>query len=458
MHNRLARRGKVRRVPLSFEGAPGGLYAPMKLPLETLRRVILTLLCLSTVINYIDRQALSVLVPTLRGELGLSSADYGNITTIFLVAYTMGQVVMGSVVDRIGTRRGFVLAICIWSVAAAAHAAASSGIALAIARFALGLGEAGNWPAGVKAVGEWFPRERRGFAMGVFDGGSALGAILAPPLVALLVYTSGWRSTFLITGALGFIWLLFWLPVYWNPAQTPYLTAEDRRRALEEGSRGSAGASSYWTSFAALLRLRELWGLMATRMLATPVWWFYVFWLPDYLSKGRNLSLAEIGYFAWLPFVAVDLGKLTGGSVSDRLLRQGYSATIARKLVMGVAAGCMMGGLFVVNAPNAAGALAWISLATFGFGMWSANILALHADMFPGDLLATSIGWTGTAASLGGAVFTYVIGQVVDRSGYGPVFTAAGLAALFAFAALLLLVGKVEPQLASAPTAESMRA
>lgn len=395
--------------------------------LDSRRRLVLTLLCLSTIVNYIDRQSLAVVLPELRHQLDLTSASYGNIATLFLIAYTVGQIGMGALIDRIGTRAGFIVSIVIWSMAAVLHSVVSSARGLAVVRVILGIGESGNWPAGAKSVAEWFPKERRAFAMGVFDGGSAIGAVIAPPLMVWLTSRYGWRSAFVATGLIGFLWLAAWMSIYRTPPRDPAAPVQPTRHRYA------------WS----ILRSRALWGLMLTRMLATPVWWFYVFWLPDYLSKGRGFSLQQIGYFAWIPFVTVDLGKILGGGISDRLLRN-HTATLARKSVMAAAALCMMTGLFVVRAPNAAAAIAWVSLATFGFGMWSANILALHADVFSSDVMATAIGWTGTAASLGGAAFTWMIGQVIDLKGYAPVFAATALVAGLALISLVVFVGRVE--------------
>jgi MFS transporter, ACS family, hexuronate transporter len=417
----------------------------MQMSLKRLRTLILLLLFLSTVINYLDRQALSVLATTLRGELGMSSAEYGAITTFFLAAYTLAQLGAGVVIDRIGTRRGFAWSIVIWSIAAIAHAFAGGATSLGVFRFLLGVGEAGNWPAGGKAVSQWFPQHARAFGMAVFDGGSAVGAILAPPLVALLALKFGWRSAFVLTGVLGFLWLALWLWIYRSPESHPWLSTADRDLATSEGG-SSKQNRSFGQSLRVIIGMRQLWGLMATRMLATPVWWFYVFWLPDYLGKGRGFGLKEIGMFGWIPYLSVDIGKMLGGGASDRLLQRGYGATFARKSVMTVGALAMAGGVQVVGASTSAIALLWVSVATFGFGLWSANILALHADIFPSETMATAIGLTGMASSFGGAVFTYIIGQVVDRAGYAPVFWAAGGAAIVASLALFFWVGRVERQ------------
>lgn len=398
-----------------------------------LRWLVLSLLFASTVINYVDRQALSVLLPALRTDLHLSSADYGAITTAFMLAYTVSQLLSGALIDRVGTRAGFAIAMLIWSIAAALHATATTAWSLLALRVLLGFGEAGNWPAGAKAVAEWFPQPRRAFAMGVFDGGSAVGAIAAPPLVAALALTHGWRAAFLLTGLLGLVWLAAWLFIYRAPA-------------LAGAAAGEAGRPrAFWTSVSEVAANRQLWGLMFTRMLATPVWWFYVFWLPDYLSKERGFTLLEIGLFGWIPYLTVDIGKLVGGAASDRWLERGASATLARKSVMAVGALAMACGIFVVNASTASGAIAWVSLATFGFGLWSANILALHADIFPAENMAGAVGMTGMAASLGGAAFTYAVGQMVDAAGYGPAFAVASIAPPLACLVLVYGVGRVAP-------------
>ncbi len=387
---------------------------------------ILALLSISTVVNYLDRQALSIVVPTLRREMSLTSSEYGNITTAFLIAYSVGQIIAGGVVDRIGTRLGLAIFVLVWSLAAIAHGFAQTASQFLFLRILLGLGEAGNWPAGVKAVSEWFSKSERAFSMGVFDGGSAVGAILAPPLVAAIAIQFGWRAAFISIGLLGLIWLMFWLRFYRTSPTAPVASA--------------SASTAVWK----ILRSGNLWGLMGTRMLATPVWWFYIFWLPDYLGKGRGLSLKDIGMFAWVPYVTVDLGKLIGGRLSDQLIRQGCSTMFARKAIMAGGAICMMGGLFVVEAGSAITALAWVSLATFGFGMWSANILALHADLFDSSNIASAVGWSTAASSVGGAAFTWLTGRVVDSQSYSMVFTMAGTTALFAFAWLLFAVSKVE--------------
>lgn len=416
----------------------------MTMRLERLRWLVLGLLFFSTVINYVDRQALSVLLPVLRIELGLTTADYGMLTTVFLLTYTVGQIGAGMWIDKIGTRKGFSIFIVIWSVAAGLHAFARGAISMAVYRGLLGFGESGNWPAGGKTVAQWFPPHRRAFAMAVFDGGSAIGAIIAPPLLAFLALQYGWRSAFIVTSALGFVWLAAWLWIYDSPEKHRWLSPADRAEVLASTGASQTGRLAFGAAFRQIIKARQLWGLMITRMVATPVWWFYVFWLPDYLSQGRGFTLKEIGLYAWIPYLTVDLGKMLGGAVSDRLIGRGRSATFARKSVMVTGALLMVAGIQVVAAPSALIAVAWVCVATFGFGMWSANILALHADMFSTDTLGTAVGITGTAASLGGAIFTFAVSRVVSTSGYAPVFWVVGTLALVACVALVFGVGRVD--------------
>lgn len=412
--------------------------------LAQLRWLILGLLFLSTAINYLDRQALSVLLPTLRADLGLTSADYGTITMVFMLAYTVAQLGAGMVIDKIGTRRSFGYFVVGWSLSAMAHAFARGAMSLGVFRCLLALSEAGNWPAGAKAVARWFPAQRRGMAMAVFDSGAALGAVLAPPLVALLTLWFGWRAAFGGTAVLGFLWLVVWLKVYDEPEQHVWLSPGDRAAVLAEVGPVPKRSGGFGTALRGMIGAGTVWGMLVTRMLATPVWWFYVFWLPDYLSKARGFSLKEIGFYGWIPYLTVDIGKMAGGMASDWLLAHGMGDLFARKVVM-VCGGLMMSaGLMVVSASTPAAAIAWVCVATFGFGMWSANIYALHADIFPAQSLATAVGFTGMGSSIGGAMFTYAAGQVVDRIGYAPVFWTIGILPLMACLALVFCVSRIK--------------
>jgi MFS transporter, ACS family, hexuronate transporter len=412
--------------------------------LSTLRWLILTLLFLSTVINYVDRQALSVLLPTLRAELGLTSADYGTITMIFMLTYAAAQIPVGMWIDRIGTRIAFSVAIVAWSVSAILHALAMGPLSLGILRGLLGASEAGNWPAGAKAIACWFPQSRRALAMGVFDSGSAVGAILAPMVVAFTALHFGWRVAFVATGVFGLAWVVAWLRVYHDPATHPWLSAEDREKVAQETGSSRPRPEAFGEPLRRIIVTRQLWGLLVTRVIATPVWWFYVFWLPDYLSQERGFSLAAIGLYGWMPYLTVDLGKMLGGAASDFLLSRGFSVNFARKSTMLAAAVIMTAGVAVVGAETPAAAMAWVCVATFGNGMWSANTLALHADLFPPDTMGSAVGTTLMAASASGAAFTFAVGLMVDKIGYAPVFWTVGCLALVACLALFFWLGRVE--------------
>lgn len=396
-----------------------------------LRWWIAGLLFLATVINYVDRQCLSVLAPVLRDEFGMTNAGYSRVVSAFMLAYLIMQTGSGRLMDWLGTKAGFALCIIWWSVAAMLHAAARSAAQLGLLRFLLGLGEAGNWPGAVKAISEWFPTRERAFAIGLFNSGSTVGATVAPPLVAWLALGYGWRNAFLITGSLGFLWLVLWLALYQRPEQHRWL----RPAELELIRRGQederVGERIRWRS---LFGYRQVWGLVLGRFVADPVWWFYVFWLPEYLKRERDFSLAMIGYFAWIPFLAADIGNLAGGAVSGLLVKRGVSVLRARKSVMLGCAVLMMAGIPAVLVREAWIAVGLISLVTLAYSAWAANILTLPADLFPPEIVASVSGLSGTGAAAGGMLFTLITGYVVDRFSYVPVFTAAGLMPLASFA------------------------
>lgn len=381
------------------------------------------LLFLSTVINYVDRQTLSVLAPELRDAFQMTNTDYSRILFAFLLAYMIMQTGGGYLMDRLGPRRGLSLTVAFWSVAAMLHSGANSVMSFGVFRFLLGMGEGGNWPGGVKAISQWFPARERAFAIGLFNGGSALGGLIAPPLVTWIAITWGWRWAFVITGSLGFFWVAGWLAM-----PRPPQTAEPRLGA-------AADEAMSWKS---LLGFRQVWALVGARMLTDPVWWFYVFWLPEYLRRARNFSLMEIGYFAWIPFLSADLGNLAGGWCSGHLIRRGWPAVRARTTVMCGCAATMLAGIPAVLTAETSIALALICLVTFAFSAWAANILTLPTDLFPQSVVASVTGLSGTGAALGGMCFMLLVGVLVDRFSYLPVFILAGVMPLAAAACIIV--------------------
>lgn len=387
------------------------------------RWVILGLLFLATVINFVDRQTLSILAPTLRRELHLSESDYANVVTAFLISYTVMYSVSGRLLDRFGARRGLAACIGWWSLATMLTARASNACTLASYRFLLGAGEPGIFPGGVKVCGEWFPRRLRAFAIGLFSSGSAIGAILAPPLIAWITLRYGWRMAFLLPGAAGLVWLPLWLLIY-RPAAKP-----------EEGG-AQGGSSRRWRE---LLRERGIWALVLPRLISDPVWYLYLFWLPDYLQRERGMSLREIGLYGWIPFLFADLGAMGGGALSDGLIRRGWPPRRARVAVL-IGVGCLAPlGALVGFAQTTTAAIALTCLVAFLTQCWATNTSALAADSLRGDEIGTVAGMMGTAGSLGGVLFTQLLGHAIATFGYASAFVLGAVMHPVAITLLLLL-------------------
>jgi ACS family hexuronate transporter-like MFS transporter len=402
---------------------------------------VASLLFAATVINYVDRQVLSLLAPLLRDEFKISNTEYSRIVFAFLVAYMVMQGVSGKLMDRLGTRVGLALTVSFWSVAAVLHATVRSAIGFGVFRFLLGAGEAGNWPGAVKTISERFPARERALATGFFNSGSIVGALLAAPAVPWIAVRYGWRSAFVVTGALGFLWLVPWLALSGRQHLQPAEFAEQSgaREALPAGGQAPVVAPARWRD---LLAYRQVWGLFFCRMFADPIWWFYVFWLPEYLARERQFTLAMIGHSTWMPFFTAGLGSFAGGLVSGRLVGRGWPPVRARKTVMIGSAVVMLAGTPTVWASSALGALALISAATFGYSCWATNVLSLPADLFPSSVVASVSGMSGTGGALGGMLVTLITGALLDRFSYTPVFIMVGFMAVAAGSVLLVLVSE----------------
>ncbi|MEO6392239.1 MAG: MFS transporter, partial [Pyrinomonadaceae bacterium] len=329
-----------------------------------LRWVIISLIFFATLINYIDRLTISVLSPLIVQDLKLTNTEFGGIATWFLLAYTISQGLSGKLYDRVGIKRGFTVSIIVWSLAAMSHAFAVGLRSLSAMRFALGLGEAGNWPGAAKTVAEWFPPRERALGMAIFNSGAAIGSIIAPPvIVGLTAYFGHWQPTFLITGTLGFLWLGVWWLVYDKPERHKWLSREElyliKEGAEETRVAEPPGRSYTWRE---LLQHRQTWGIVAARFLVDPVWWLYITWLPLYLHKVHGFDLKQIGLFAWVPFVAADAGSLVGGWLSGFLISRGWSVNAARKIVIGISSLLMPAGIVAAYTPNAMLALGLIAV------------------------------------------------------------------------------------------------
>jgi ACS family hexuronate transporter-like MFS transporter len=411
-------------------------------PIRHLRWYIGGLLFLSTVINYIDRQTLSVLAPYLKAEHQWSNADFGWVLIAFRVAYAIGQTIAGRIVDRLGTRRGLSLAVVWYSVAAMTTSMATGLRSFCAFRFALGLGEAANWPGATKAVSEWFPRRESGWAVALFDSGSSIGAALAPFIVLGLFHRFGsWRPAFLITGTLGFLWLGLFLWMYRSPEQHPRLSEAERADILENrGDRLTAGdAPRQQLPYGVLLRLPQTWGYIISKTCTDPVWFFITDWFAIYLvSRGFKLEESLAGF--WVPFLAADLGNFFGGGVSSLLISRGWTVGAARKAI------AIFGGLGMTFLIPAAFTNSFLSLiacfafATFAYAAFSTVILNLPADIYPTRSVASVSGLGGTAAGAGTIAAITVTGWVSDRYSFVPILLGASIVPLVGMAAMLLLV------------------
>jgi MFS transporter, ACS family, hexuronate transporter len=376
--------------------------------------LMLSFAFLATMINYLDRQTLSVMAPTLLQQFHISATSYSHIIVAFMLAYTLMNGISGRLLDRLGTRIGYAVTIAFWSSAELLHALTAGALSLGIFRFLLGLGEAGNYPAGVKLIAEWFPVEERSHASGIFNSGASIGAILAPPLLAWIVLASGWRTAFVVVGLLGFLWLAGWFGVYRAP-QAPVAREEARRLPLKT-----------------LLRSKFLWQFTLSKVFSDPVWYFYTFWFPQYLKVAHSFSLREIGETAWIPFFTATVGNLAGGAMFSGLMRTGTKASTARRVAILIFSGLMASAIFVGDRSSAAQCIALISTATFGYSGALANLLAVPADVFPKEAVASIWGFASMGAGMGGMIFSLVTGWLVDHYSFRPVFVIFGVIPLIA--------------------------
>ena len=380
-----------------------------------------------TVINYLDRQALSVVAPVLREEFHMTNEDYGLVVSAFMLAYTISNGLSGPLVDKLGTKVGYAVCIAWWSTAGLLHALTRGPWSLAGFRFLLGIGEAGNWPAGVKIAAEWFPARERALACGIFNSGSSIGAILAPPVMAWLVLRFGWPSAFLLVGLTGYVWLVAWWFTYRMPAHVKKVAHVPPIAPLR------------------LLRTRFVRVLTLSKVFLDPAWYFYIFWFPQYLKSVHGFDLARIGMTAWIPFVTADLGNLVGGWMAGFLMRRGLPSSRARKTVVVVFALLMTSAIPAAFTSNVWVAMALISTATFGYTGFNTNTLAFPPDVFPRNSVGSIWGFASMGAGFGGMLFSWLGGWVIDRWGYMPVFIGYGIMPLISAALVVFALGPLRP-------------
>jgi ACS family hexuronate transporter-like MFS transporter len=411
------------------------------------RWVICALLFLGVAKNYMDRQVLGVLKGPLQHELGWNDVDYGNLVFAFQTAYALGMIFVGRLIDRLGTRMGYAVAMVFWSLASMAHAAANSFVTFAAARAALGFGEAGVFPASIKSVAEWFPKKERALATGIFNAGTNIGAIITPLMVPWIAAHLGWRWAFLFTGALGFVWLALWLILYRRPEEHPRCTAGEREYIQRDPV-----APPGKISWARLLRYKQTWTFAAGKFMVDPIWWVYLFWIPDYLQREHGLRLTQIGLPILVIYLISDVGSVGGGWLSSGLIRRGFSVNTGRKWAMLACAVCVVPIAVVYRLSGLWPATLLIGLAAAGHQGFSANLFTLTSDLFPSRAVGSVVGIGGMAGAVGGMLIAQIVGHVLQwtNSYMIPFFIAAS-----AYLIALLIIHWLSPQLEPARIAQA---
>jgi ACS family hexuronate transporter-like MFS transporter len=418
-------------------------HSTFKIP--RLRWVICALLFLGSMVNYIDRGTIAILAPHLQKLFAWSESDYGWIVFAFQFSYSIMMFLSGGFIDRLGTRVGYALAMAWWSMATMAHALARGVGSFIAARFMLGAGEAGNFPASIKAVAEWFPRKERALATGVFNSGTNIGAVIAYPFVGWLLAAWGWQAAFIGSGGLALLCTLLWVLIYRTPRDHPCITPSELEliERLDSNERNSTPSKTEWRH---ILEYRQTWGFTLAKFMTDPIWWFYIFWLPKYLTQARGFSMATMELFGSIPFIAAMIGSIAGGWLSGFLLHRGWSLNRARKTAMGVCAFCMPAGTIAVFSGSPWVALALISLATSAHQGWSANVFTLASDLFPKRDVGTVVGIGGGGGALGGMIIAPVAGYTLQWfHSYVPLFIIASVMHPLAFGVLQWLIPNIEP-------------
>lgn len=436
------------------------MYTQTATRVGTFRWVICGLLFLAATINYIDRQVIGILKSTLQTQFGWSEIDYSDIVFAFQLAYAIGFIFAGRLMDRVGTKIGFSLALTIWSLAAVAHAGATTfGPAAAVvlgaiglkysasvagfiaARFALGLGESGNFPAAIKTVAEWFPRSERAFATGLFNAGTNIGAIVTPMVVPFITIRYGWQTAFVATGLIGFAWLALWWSLYERPDRHPRLAAPERAYIATDPPDPAVRVA--WKT---LLPHRQAWTVATAKFMTDPIWWVYLFWIPDFFSRKFGLSLLELGPPVIVVYLVSDVGSVFGGWLSSRLITHGWSVNASRKTAMLVCASAVVPIVAASRVESMWTAVALISLAAAAHQGWSANVYTLASDMFPRQAVGSVIGFAGMSGAVGGMLIAKVTGYILQTTGsYLPIFIIAGTTYLVTLAIVHALSPRLEP-------------
>ena len=405
------------------------------------RWTICALLFAATTINYMDRQTLGILAPTLQRELGWSEQDYGNITSWFSFAYAIGFLGAGRMMDRLGVRKGYAISIVTWSAAAMSHALAVTTFQFSLARAALGFGESGNFPGAIKTTAEWFPRKERALATGIFNAGTNVGAILTSLAIPPIALHFGWRAAFLATGTLSLIWLIAWLTIYRTPENQPRVSPEELRYIRSDPIEATTSVS--WGQ---VLGHRQAWAFVLGKFLTDPVWWFYLFWLPKFLDANFGVKLAGLSTPLVVIYVIADFGSIYGGYLSGAIIKRGSTVNRGRKTAMLIAALLIIPTMFAPRMSSLWGAVALVSLAAAAHQWWSANMFTTASDMFPRRAVASIVGFGGFAGAMGGVIFQRLVGYVLQHNpnAYNYIFIYCGGIYIIALGLIHLIVPRME--------------
>ena len=422
-----------------------------KSPIGNQRWIVVALLFFATTINYIDRQVIGLLKPTLEVEFGWSEKDYANIVMAFTAAYALGLLVFGRIIDRIGTKMGFSISIVFWSIAACLHGVVKTTFGFGVARAALGLGESGNFPAAIKTVAEWFPKKERALATGIFNSGANIGAVFAPILVPTILALYGWQEAFIITGAIGFVWLIFWLYYYEIPNRHKKVTEAELAHIHSDNEEDTSNEKPI--TWGTLFRVRQTYVFIIGKLLTDPIWWFFLFWLPSYFSTSFSLDLKKPGWPLVIIYMATSIGSIGGGYLSSYFIQKGWPVYKARKTAMFIFALCVLPIMSAKYATNMWVAVALISLAAAAHQAWSANIFTVASDMFPKKAISSVVGIGGMAGSVGGVLFPIFVGYILETyrqlgdstAGYNIIFFVCGLMYMLAWAVMHFISPKMTP-------------
>lgn len=401
------------------------------------------MLFFATTINYIDRQVIGILKPFIASDLNWSEADYGYIVTAFQIAYAIGLITTGRILDKFGTRIGYLWAIVVWSVAGMAHAAARGVVSFAAARFALGIGESANFPAAVKSVAEWFPKKERAFATGLFNSGSTVGAIVAPVIVSGITLTFGWQWAFIITGALGFIWVFFWLASYETPQKHAKVSKEELQHILQDQDESNGAGSVGWIR---LFRHKETYAICATRFISDWVWWFFLFWIPDFLNKTHGIDIKEVVVPLILIYAVSSIGGIAGGWLSSKFIQVGKSVDYSRKMSILICALIVLPVVLVSQVQNLWIAVALIAFAAAGHQGWASNIFTIVSDIYPKNAVGSMTGLSGFAGAVGGALSASFVGLLLESTGsYFLIFLTASSVYLVNWVIIRFFIKEIKP-------------